>query len=273
MARPWFRMYREILGSPKIQRLKPEVFRAWVNILCCADDQGNIPPTDDLAFMLRVTDTKAAEYLVTLTKAGLIDKAAGGFAVHDWNDHQYSSDTDPTARDRKRRQRDKSRNVTRDMSVTERDSHAQGHEEVTRTDTDTDTEKKEDTPLPPRDSFRDIGDDAAGLTPSDPDDPGWPKAVDLRIAACAWNSVAGAVGLAKITALSGERPTHLRTRLKELGSLGEWLAAVNAIRDQPFLFGQNDRKWRANFDWFVKPGNFSKVVENTYERSAAHGRA
>lgn len=129
------------------------------------------------------------------------------------------------------------------------------------------------SPSPPQDYLRDIGDDADGLMPSDPDDPGWPKAVDLRIAACAWNSVAGAVGLAKISALSGERPTHLRTRLKELGSLGEWLSAVNAIRDQPFLFGQNDRKWRANFDWFVKPANFSKVVENTYERSAPNGRA
>ena len=121
--------------------------------------------------------------------------------------------------------------------------------------------------------LRDIGDDYLHLTPTDPDDPGWPKAVDLHIAACAWNATAGLVGLSKLNSLSGERPTHLRARLKELGSLGEWFAAVGAIREQPFLHGKNDRNWRANFDWFVKPANFSKVIENTYERSHANGRA
>jgi len=112
------------------------------------------------------------------------------------------------------------------------------------------------------------------LTPTDPlSTKGWPKSVDLRIAARFWNQMAGEVGLPEVRALTGERSKHLTARLKDIGSLGEWFASVNAIKDQPFLTGRNDRKWRANFDWFVKPSNFSKVIENTYERSNANGRA
>jgi hypothetical protein len=112
------------------------------------------------------------------------------------------------------------------------------------------------------------------LTPTDPlSTKGWPKSVDLRIAARFWNQMAGEVGLPEVRALTGERSKHLAARLKDIGSLGEWFASVNAIKDQPFLTGRNDRKWRANFDWFVKPSNFSKVIENTYERSNANGRA
>jgi hypothetical protein len=59
-------------------------------------------------------------------------------SLHDWSNHQYSSDGDPTARDRKQRQRE--RDKARISAVT-RDSH-DGHAHVTRTDTDTDTDKK-----------------------------------------------------------------------------------------------------------------------------------
>lgn len=112
------------------------------------------------------------------------------------------------------------------------------------------------------------------LTPTDPlSTKGWPKSVDLRLAARFWNHVAGEVGLPPIRSLTGQRSKHLAARLRDIGSLGEWFNAVNSIREQPFLTGRNDRKWRANFDWFVQPSNFSKVIENTYERGNTHGRA
>lgn len=92
MARPWFRMYREMLGSPKIQKLKPEHFKAWVNILCCTEDDGAIPNTEDLAFMLRATEAKVNEYLSALKAVNLLDEQDGVFHAHDWDEHQYASD-------------------------------------------------------------------------------------------------------------------------------------------------------------------------------------
>ncbi len=32
----------------------------------------------------------------------------------------------------------------------------------------------------------------------------------------------------------------------------------------PFLCGENDRRWVADFDWIVKPGNAEKVLEGKY---------
>lgn len=34
-----------------------------------------------------------------------------------------------------------------------------------------------------------------------------------------------------------------------------------------FLCGQNERKWRASFDWIMQPGNIVKVAEGQYSGS------
>lgn len=36
------------------------------------------------------------------------------------------------------------------------------------------------------------------------------------------------------------------------------------ILDSPFLLGDNDRGWRADFDWIFKPANFTKILERRY---------
>lgn len=40
----------------------------------------------------------------------------------------------------------------------------------------------------------------------------------------------------------------------------------NVVRRQPFLLGQNDRGWKADFDWLFKQSNFVKVLELKYDR-------
>jgi hypothetical protein len=41
----------------------------------------------------------------------------------------------------------------------------------------------------------------------------------------------------------------------------EVFAAINSL---PFCRGDNDRGWRANFDWAMKPSNIAKVLEGNY---------
>ena len=36
------------------------------------------------------------------------------------------------------------------------------------------------------------------------------------------------------------------------------------INGLPFCRGENDRGWRANFDWALKPANIAKVLEGVY---------
>lgn len=89
MARPWLRLYRKTVNNPKVQKLRPELFKAWVNILCATDDDGTVPDTADLAFALRVTESKAKEWVSALLAARLLAAEGGRVSAHDWSEHNY----------------------------------------------------------------------------------------------------------------------------------------------------------------------------------------
>lgn len=130
LAKPWFRMYREVLSSPKIQKLRPETFRAWINLLCCTSDDGCLPSRDDIAFMLRLKPSKVQDHLSELIAAKLIDEENGQLFAHDWDEHQFQSDvsTDRVKRFRKR--------------------YSNGERNAPDTDTDTDHSRAEQNPRP-----------------------------------------------------------------------------------------------------------------------------
>jgi hypothetical protein len=129
----WFRFYDCALDDPKVQRLPGDLFKAWVNLLCVASrNDGKLPGADDLAFSLRMSVEAIEDALTSLRAVGLIDwHGPGDFAPHNWNERQFKSDADPTALDRKRRQRDKLHDVTRDGHG---DVTRDGHGDVTRTE-------------------------------------------------------------------------------------------------------------------------------------------
>jgi hypothetical protein len=111
MSGRWFRFYDGVLDDPKAQKLPPELFKAWVNLLCLASRNGGNIPVDDVAFALRVTNGEARAIICDLEEAGLIDEFDGLYAPHNWDARQFKSDVeDPTAADRMRRYRSKHRN-------------------------------------------------------------------------------------------------------------------------------------------------------------------
>jgi 5-methylcytosine-specific restriction endonuclease McrA len=87
-------MYSDVINDPKVMRL-PEAMRwHWVAVLCCsAKNDGQVPPTSDLAFMLRMKETATALILAELHAAGLLDMDETGFHPHNWDDRQFKSDT------------------------------------------------------------------------------------------------------------------------------------------------------------------------------------
>lgn len=74
-----------------------------------------------------------------------------------------------------------------------------------------------------------------------------------------WNSL----NLSKIISIKGNRLKMLNARIKEY-EIGGILAAIENIRKSKFLNGQNNRNWIINFDWFIRPNNFIKVLEGNY---------
>jgi hypothetical protein len=81
-----------------------------------------------------------------------------------------------------------------------------------------------------------------------------------------WNRICGPK-LGDIRRMHDSRRDNLRARLKEFDEpIGEgWHAFCRRIARSPFLTGDNDRNWRPNFDWCLKPANFTKIIEGTYD--------
>lgn len=51
--------------------------------------------------------------------------------------------------------------------------------------------------------------------------------------------------------------------------IARWVGYCRAIRALPFCCGDNDRGWRADFDWALTPKAIRSVQEGKYERRAA----
>lgn len=131
----WFRFYSEALDDPKVQRLAPHLFKAWVNLLCLASTaDGKLPSIDDIAFRLRVSAADAEQQISDLIIAGLIDVTQRGRVPHNWNSRQFVSDSS-TERVRKHR---KINAVTR-CNVSETADETAPEQIQSRADTDSDS--------------------------------------------------------------------------------------------------------------------------------------
>lgn len=145
MSNPWFRLYTEAVDDEKLRLLAFEDRWHFVALLCCKgkglldqEDQGLM--RRKVAVKLGLDSRAMDEVMRRLAEVGLIDEQT--LQPLAWDRRQYESDHDPTATDRKRRQRARqhqSQHVTEQSRVT---CHDVTH--VSRppdTDTDTDTEK------------------------------------------------------------------------------------------------------------------------------------
>src|SRR5258708_34618989 len=91
MSGRWFRFYDDAINDPKLLRLSDKAFRGWNSLLCVASKNGGTsPPTDDIAFMLRMKPGKVAILITELVNAGLLDNRDGVFSPHNWDTWQYT---------------------------------------------------------------------------------------------------------------------------------------------------------------------------------------
>lgn len=81
----------------------------------------------------------------------------------------------------------------------------------------------------------------------------------------AWNEMAGRLNLAQVRSISAKRRAQLKTRIRD-HPLSHWIDALNAIERSQFLLGENNRGWRADFDFLLQPSSFQKLIEGSYDR-------
>lgn len=150
---------------------------------------------------------------------------------------------DPTATERKRRQR------ARDMS----------HRDVTRDI----PPNKETPPIPPKE----INPPISPITSNEV----MPPQPEIQVlkpddVVEAWNILAGRHGLPKVRNLTDQRRRKLQTRLRAT-TFDDWTEAIQAIDRNPWLRGENDRGWRADFDFILQPKSFTKLIEGSYDQA------
>ena len=107
----WFRFYQTALDDPRVQRLSADAFKVWVNLLCLTSRNGGVlPPIDDIAFALRMTELEADLIIKQLLAAHLLERNGDLVMPIDWHDRQFLDKTN-AQRQRAFRGRKKERNA------------------------------------------------------------------------------------------------------------------------------------------------------------------
>lgn len=84
----------------------------------------------------------------------------------------------------------------------------------------------------------------------------------------AYNDLAQRIGLPTARTLTPQRRKNLCARLREHGGMDAWQTALANIERSAFLRGNNNRGWRADFDFLVTASKFAKVVDGVYGNGA-----
>ncbi len=75
----------------------------------------------------------------------------------------------------------------------------------------------------------------------------------------------------QIRTITDKRKRHLRARYKESDfALND---IINAIQEQPFLLGENDRGWVADFTWIIEnQDHYTNILERKYKDAKFNGK-
>jgi len=123
----WFRFYDDAINDPKILKLSDKLHRVWIGILCAASkNNGDLPPLDDLALVVRMKPEKLRDALESLKKSGLIDEVEAVLKPHNWDKRQFKSDV---STERVKRFRNASSAVSETPPETEQKQNTEAEEE------------------------------------------------------------------------------------------------------------------------------------------------
>ena len=88
-----------------------------------------------------------------------------------------------------------------------------------------------------------------------------------------WNAVAGDVGLPKVAAWTSARDRAAKGALVEEPDLAVWDRAFRAIGSSKFHKGGNDRGWKADFDFAIRPSSRGKWLDEARNANATENHA
>lgn len=86
-----------------------------------------------------------------------------------------------------------------------------------------------------------------------------------QVVADAWNAMASECGLPPCQGIHGKRRTALAARWKEKRWRDGWRSALDRLRGIRWIRGDNQRGWKANIDWFLRPDVVTRILEGQHD--------
>lgn len=163
-ANYWIKLYHEILDDPKMATLPDRLWRRTIELFLCAGrlgKTGQLPPTNQLAWVLRTSTDELELDLRQIELTGIIKRNQDGWIVCQFAKRQAAvSDAE---RQRQHRDRSQKNQYYGSEDVTNASRNVMEINRLTDTDTEADTEAADNNDTPP--SGGDYGDDTAGDPP------------------------------------------------------------------------------------------------------------
>lgn len=267
----WFRMYAEAVDDEKLRLLAFEDRWHFVALLCCKST--GVLDGDDADLRRRKVAVKLGldfreldEVARRLEEVGLI--CAETFQPLAWDNRQFVSDHDPTARDRLKKYREKkkleSATDMKRVAVPLLQRTCNGNE--TRSEqnrTEAETEKA-------------ISSESA--------DSAAPAGKGKGPPPCPYDAIVDAYHetlpvLSRVVMLTPARKAHISARWREVwdderfeqaGGVDLFRGYFRRVASSRFLTGKvnganGKPPFKADLEWLMKPGNFAKVLEGKYE--------
>jgi hypothetical protein len=91
------------------------------------------------------------------------------------------------------------------------------------------------------------------------------------LAVTEWNTLAQRIGLPSVQRLTPQRKAKLSKRLSDAGGIEGWRLALAKLEANRWMHGDNDRGWKAGFDFLLQESSFTKLMEGAYDRSSSNG--
>lgn len=72
--------------------------------------------------------------------------------------------------------------------------------------------------------------------------------------------------LNKVAVINDLRKGFMNARVSEFG-LDKVISVIRMAGESDFLNGKNEKAWKADFEWILRPTNFVKIMEGKYSKS------
>jgi uncharacterized protein YdaU (DUF1376 family) len=81
----------------------------------------------------------------------------------------------------------------------------------------------------------------------------------------AWHDRMVPLGFAAVRKMTPQRKRCLAARRREYPNIEDWQRAFSALERSQFCRGENDRGWRADFDFLCQSKSLTKLIEGAYD--------